>query len=94
VAQVPPDQSIASRSVVKSEGNPGNPAKAGKPDGSRMQALYPKGIFSGHIELRKIYGCGLCDSFCSAKSKADGLGSPEGSRSECDMASVQVTTGV
>jgi len=38
VAQVPPDQSLAGRSVVKSEDNPGNGSP--KPDGSRMQALY------------------------------------------------------
>ena len=38
VVQVPPDQSLASGSVVKSEGKPGNGSP--KPDGSRMQALY------------------------------------------------------
>jgi len=36
--QVPPDQSRAGRSVVKSAGKPGNGSP--KPDGSRMQAQY------------------------------------------------------
>ena len=42
--QVSPDQSSASRSVVKYEGKLGNGSS--QPDGSRMQALYPKGIRS------------------------------------------------
>ena len=37
---------------MKSEGKPGNGSP--KPDESRMQALYPKGIYVGHIEPRKI----------------------------------------
>ena len=35
---VPPDQSLASRSVEKPEGKPGNGSP--KPGGSRIQALY------------------------------------------------------
>jgi hypothetical protein len=46
MVQVPPDQSLTSRSVVKPEGKPGNGSP--KPDESRMQALYPKGISAGH----------------------------------------------
>jgi len=41
---------------VKSAGKPGDGSL--EPDGSRVQALHPKGISSGHIEPRKMYSCG------------------------------------
>jgi len=54
--QVPPDQSWASRSVVKSAGKPGNGSP--KPDGSRMQALYwgPKNQFSWSYDSFRVAG--------------------------------------
>ncbi len=58
-----------------------------------MQGLHPKGISSGHIEPRNMYSCGLKDN-PAVWEKADGLDWSEGSRPECDMASIQVTTGV
>jgi hypothetical protein len=36
--EVPPDQRLATRSVEKSAGKPGD--RSPKPDGSRMQAVY------------------------------------------------------
>ena len=76
---------------MKSAGKPGNGSP--KPDGSRMQALYPK-VFPLGVEPRKINFCGLMITSGLQEVKADGLWNPEGSRPESVMASIQFTTGV
>ena len=77
---------------MKSAGKPGNGSP--KPDGTRMQALYPKGIYVGHIEPRKINFRGLMITSGLQEVKADSLWKLEGSRAGCGMASIQFTTGV
>jgi len=71
---------------------PGNGSP--KPDGTRMQALYPKGISAGHRAPINLLPWSNKIASEVLEVKADGLWNPEGSRPESVKVSNQVTTGV
>ena len=81
--KVPPDQSLASGSVVKSEGKTSNGSP--KPDGI-------KGAGSALNSEKCIVV--VREDNPGKQEKADAMNAVEGSRPWCEMASAEVTTGV
>jgi hypothetical protein len=84
--QVPPDQSIVSRSEEKSEGKPGN----GSPEPDMIEDIGPV------LSFRKIYCCGhwIISNPIGRRGKADVLVITEGSSPLRVMTSVMDTTVV